>query len=292
MAVTAQNLIDKARLHLQLRDEVQTLNEALDASETGVDIATQLGGIQAGAVIAIDQELMLVQSVSSLTATVVRGWWGSTAATHNTGANIFVNPSFSDFQLFQELNNVLDSLPGHGVYQMKSLELTYNAAIDGYNLTGLTDVLDIYAVHYQDTGPQLRWPEVRNWRLMRNAETDDFASGMALILNESAQSGRQLRVIYKAPFVAFTATTTDAQTTVGLAASQNRILPLGVAYNVLQQREARRAAPDRQGDSRRAGEIPPGHQLTAARGFRDLYERAIAEEAAILHGKYPPKRNR
>jgi hypothetical protein len=175
---------------------------------------------------------------------------------------------------------------------MKSLELTYNAAIDGYNLTGLTDadVIDIYEVRYKDTGPEKRWPRISSYDLKRASETDVFASGLALVLNEEAQPGLQLRVIYKAPFVEFATLADNAQTTNGLAASQNRIIPLGAAYNLMSMREGQRAMPDRATDSRRAAEVPPGHQLSAARGLRDLYMDAVRDEAAILAGRYPPRR--
>lgn len=65
-----------------------TLAEALDASETGVDVAD--GTIfKRGDVAKVDSELMHVSSVSGNTLTVVRGYAGSTAATHNTSTAIY-----------------------------------------------------------------------------------------------------------------------------------------------------------------------------------------------------------
>lgn len=61
-----------------------TVNEALDSSETGVDVATGQGDyLKAGDVILVDSELMYVSSVATDTATVVRGFAGTTAASHN-----------------------------------------------------------------------------------------------------------------------------------------------------------------------------------------------------------------
>jgi hypothetical protein len=65
-----------------------TANEAIDASETGIDV-NDATGVQVGDMISIDQELMQVTSVGTggagATLTVIRGRVGTTGATHNTG---------------------------------------------------------------------------------------------------------------------------------------------------------------------------------------------------------------
>jgi hypothetical protein len=67
-------------------DGATTIAEDLDASETGVDVSSASPN-SAGQIIRIDDEIMLVQSVST-SLTVTRGWNGSTAATHSNGATI------------------------------------------------------------------------------------------------------------------------------------------------------------------------------------------------------------
>lgn len=60
-----------------------TINEALDDSETGVDVQTGEGDyLKTGDIIKIEDELMYVVSVATDTATVTRGYGGTTAATH------------------------------------------------------------------------------------------------------------------------------------------------------------------------------------------------------------------
>lgn len=64
-----------------------TINEALDDSETGVDVQSGEGSyLKKGHVIKVDDELMWVSSVATDTATVIRGWGTSTAATHDDDA--------------------------------------------------------------------------------------------------------------------------------------------------------------------------------------------------------------
>ncbi len=63
------------------------LNEALDATETGVDVDYGAAFI-AGDYIIVGSEVMKVSSISSNTLTVVRGAKGTTAATHSNNATI------------------------------------------------------------------------------------------------------------------------------------------------------------------------------------------------------------
>lgn len=61
-----------------------TINEALDTSETGVDVQSGEGNLlKTGDIIKIDSELMYVASVATDTATVVRAYGGTTAASHS-----------------------------------------------------------------------------------------------------------------------------------------------------------------------------------------------------------------
>lgn len=64
-----------------------TLNEALDTTETGVDL-TGVTEVEAGQTIIIDSEQMYIQSISSNTLTVERGANGTTAATHSSAAAV------------------------------------------------------------------------------------------------------------------------------------------------------------------------------------------------------------
>jgi len=69
-----------------------TLNEALDASETGVDVVDASVMPTAGGSdqyrITIDDEIMIVTNESGNTLTVTRGAEGTTATTHDIGATV------------------------------------------------------------------------------------------------------------------------------------------------------------------------------------------------------------
>src|SRR5208282_4884860 len=99
-----------------------------------------------GCIIAIELELMRCWSTVGNVVTVERGVMGSTAASHsgesdpdtyNDPGYIEVMPKFSQFQVMRAINNELDELasPWNGIYAIQDLELTYNPAISGYDMT-------------------------------------------------------------------------------------------------------------------------------------------------------------
>ena len=64
-----------------------TLSEALDTSETGVDISAATE-FSAGMTILVDTEQMYITSIATTTLTVERGVNGTTAAAHNTASAV------------------------------------------------------------------------------------------------------------------------------------------------------------------------------------------------------------
>lgn len=68
------------------RSRKTALNEPLDATETGVDVVSA-SGLAAGDVILVEQELMYIESISTNTLTVIRGY-KSEASSHPNGANV------------------------------------------------------------------------------------------------------------------------------------------------------------------------------------------------------------
>jgi len=74
-----------------------TTNEALDTSETGVDV-TLATNLSAGQLILVESEQMYIYSVASTTLTVERGVNGTTAATHDTAKTIYIYQYPSDIR--------------------------------------------------------------------------------------------------------------------------------------------------------------------------------------------------
>lgn len=293
---TGTDLIQETRRHLYSgdREQLNKLSGAISSSSSSSFTATYtVGGIQAGSVVEVDTELMYVWAVdaASKVVTVERGHLGSTAATHTDLSLIRVNPKFSNFAIFQALNEDLNDLssPLNGLFQIKTVNLTYNATFRGYDLTAVTDVIDIYEIRYESIGPERYWPEITQWSLTRNMPTGDFASGLALMLSQGADTGQTIRVRYKAPFVALSSASDNVTTISGLHAQALDIPPLGAAARLVAPREVKRGFSEHQGEPRRAEEVPVGQQLRSAQGLMGMRRGRIQAEAARLYAMYPPR---
>ena len=294
---TAQQLIDSCRHDHILagqRDQVNRLTTTLDASTTSVVLDFELKGVTEGSVISIDLELMYVWATvpASKTVTVQRGWEGSTAAAHTSGAIVRVNPKVSDFDIFSAMNDELRSLssPLNGLYKVGTpVDLTYSAAVSGYDLTGVSEFIDILEVRYDTPGPALDWPVVRRWDVARNMPTADFASGSALILHEGGYPGQSVRVRFSQPFTLMSTAADNVETVTGLPSTAVDILPMGAAIRLHAGKPLRRSQTDTQGDTRRAAEVTTQDTLMAPNGLRSLYRTRVLEEAARLRNQFPPR---
>lgn len=292
--MTAQTWIDETR-DLLLTDYVEeqaTLGAALDATETVVSFAlpsTSPAGVVAGATIEVGAELMYVFKVTSGAATVLRGYKGSEATTHALGAVVTINPKFPTYQILDALNHELRDLssPQNGLFQIKTVEVTFNAAQDGYDLTGVTDdILSIYQVTYSDPGSEASEPAITEYALRRDRNTSSFASGYGLILHSDAWPGQAVRVLYKTGFSTLAAATTALSTT-GLHSEAYDLPVLGAALRLMSSRPIRREFLDEQGSSRMADEVPPGAVSASMRDLRALRLDRMNAEATRLNGQYP-----
>lgn len=250
-----------------------------------------LDGIQRGSVLAVNLELLLVISMNeqNKTATVKRGWLGSEPASHSDDAFVHVDAKFSPFAIFQALNDELNALTAEGLYQMKTIDVTYSSAVRGYDLAGVTDILSIYELRWETTGSSKYWPEIRNFTISRDMAAGEFASKIALFLHEGASAGQTIRVRYKAPFGQLTSLTDNVQTVAGLHYQAHDILPFGAAARLVAPREVKRGFMESQGHPRRAEEVPPGSQLRSAQGLLTLRNLRVNQERARLDNLYPPK---
>lgn len=292
--MTAQTWIDETR-DLLLTDYVEeqaTLGAALDATETVVSFSlpsASPAGVVAGVTIEVGSELMYVFSVVSGAATVRRGYRGSEAATHAIGDLVTINPKFPAYQILDAVNHELRDLssPQHGLFQVKTVEVTFNAAQDGYDLAGVTDdILSIYQVTYSDPGSEASEPAITEFSLRRNRNTSSFASGYGLILHSDAWPGETVRVLYKTGFTSLTDSTTALSTT-GLHSEGYDLPALGAALRLMSSRPIRREFLDEQGSSRMSEEVPPGAVSASMRDLRVLRTERINAEATRLNGQYP-----
>ncbi len=159
------DLIQKTRRRLEPVGITETLtlsaNIAAGATSLGVTDAsgTILASLQPGQTLGIDLEVFFVLSITSSTVSVVPGYSGSTEAAHSSGALVRVNPRFSDFDISTAINDDLVDLSSamNGLFQVQSVEITYNPSIAGYDLAGVTAINEILSIRYKVPYPIGKW---------------------------------------------------------------------------------------------------------------------------------------
>lgn len=287
---TAADLVAETRTILEpgTRTEINALDGLIDSATQSVTLQYPPGAIQRGAMLAVNLELMYVWSLAGQVATVQRGMFGSAAAGHADDDLVQVNPRWSDFEIFRALNHEISSYssPRVALFQMKALDITFQAATVGYDLTSVTDLIEVYELRWKGY-TNGEWPRIRGWRVTRDMATSEFASGQALLLTEPAGPGRPIRVRYKAHFAQLANLADNVEVVSGLPESAHDIPPLGAAARLLAHRESKRATIDSQPEPRQAADVGPGTARNAAASLLALRDLRLREEAARLQAQYP-----
>jgi hypothetical protein len=286
---TAGQLIDRTVSGL-LAGTVEERNKVaspVGASDTTMTMLYPLGGLRDGSVFELDNEQMYVWSSnsSSKTLTVERGFNGTTAASHDTGAIATVSPRFPRSSVLDQLNSDLNDLssPMNGLFQVKTVDLAYNGSDRMLNITGATDMIDLFDVRYRYLNDD--YPVLREVRLLRDMPTGDFASGFALALDQFTRAGT-IRVIYKAGYGTFSSEASTV-TDVGASAYLDDLLVLGAQMRLMAGREIKRNFTESQGDTRRPEEVPSGAVSNSMIQLQRLRRDRIQAEAARLNRQYP-----
>ena len=287
---TTATVIDRTLRQL-LSGTVEARNKlasTINSSATSVTTTYALESLRAGQVFEIDSEMFYIweADVSTKTLTVQRGYAGTTAAAHTSGAIVTASPRFPRAQVLEAINDELMDLssPVHGLFQVKTLDYTYNGTDRMVNLTGVTSMIDLIGVSVRYLNDD--YPVARKVKLVRDLPTDDFASGFAIKFDQNVYPGR-LRIVYKAAYSGTTSESTDINTTCGVQESITDIVTIGTQIRLMSPREIKRNFTESQGDTRRAEEVGAGAVTASISNMKQLRKDRITAEAARLARAYP-----
>ena len=294
---TVAILVEDARrlLYSNSRDMRDKLATAAAASSTSLTLKYGINSIQAGSLLSVDLEEFYVWEVSGKTVTVEPGQYGTSTASHSQDAIVHINPKFSTFAIFKAINDTVHWLSALGLYRMKTVDLTWVPGTLGYDLTGVTDLTSIYQIRYKADRVGANtdlWPVIHSAQLSRDMSTIEFASGLALFVNDAAVSGNPIRVSYKAPFVPFSSLSDNVFTVSGIPDHLHDLLSIGAAIRLAAPREIRRNFDESQGDTRRANEVPPGANLNSYAGLAVQFRQRVVDEKRRLTEMYPDRKPR
>jgi hypothetical protein len=287
---TASALLDRVSRQLLsgIVEERNKLSVSIDSDDTTVVCSYPVNSLQPGTIFEISSELFYVwaTNTSTNTLTVERGYSGTTAVSHSSGAVLTLNPRFPKAQMFDALNQDIDDLssPANGLFRVVTADLSYNGSDRQINITGATNIIDLVDVRLRYLSDD--FPVIRRVRLGRDLPTADFASGYSLIFDEGTMAGT-LRVRYKAPYTRLSSVSDNIQSVSYVPVSMEDILEYGVMSRMLSVREVKRNFIESQGDTRRSDEVPPGAMRDSFSNILRLRRDRIVAEAARLARQYP-----
>jgi hypothetical protein len=224
---------------------------------------------------------------AALTADVDRGEYGTTAAAAGDKAVVLVNPRYSDSQILRALNSAVSMLASEGLFAVSTVEVTYNSTVNGYDLASSTNVLGLVDVLWESTtDARKQWSRLPNVRLIRNTNTDDFASGTAIAVDRSIPNGCTIRATYKHELSAGLSSLDDVfETVTGLESDAADLLCIAAALHLTAGKEITLNEVDA-ARPRRGSETPPGTFSQADSNLRTLYRDRVRAERRRLNDKH------
>lgn len=282
---TSLAVIERARRRMigTRRDVINQLGVTISASADTISLKADASEFTEFVVLEIDLELMLVTGRTGNTLTVLRGYGGTNADNHDSGALVRRNPTVYAADLFDAVNDELRDLssPLNGLYRVEPIEFTTTAAY-AYDLPTSEQVLGLAKVEWREPGALKGWDRVCRPRLELDASTDDFPSGVAVALNDAVDTGRTVRAWVKTAFSTLGGIDDDVEATSGLHTEATDILWMGSVLKVSAADEIARNRMSSQGDPRRAAEVPPGALNASPARLSQLRQQRIRAEAARL----------
>jgi len=256
--------------------------------------------MRVGARLSVALEVMYVVGWDSATgtATVVRGYEGSTAATHSADNLVYIQPIYTRYDVAVALNDELLRLssPDNGLFQVKAQTFTYNPVYMGYDLSQAVndEFIDIMEVRYKIPFPTRNYPAVHRgkWKVLRNIpDSGVFPSGVGLVIYEGGYPGQPVYAQYSCAFntvdVSVPANlTSDVAGMTGMTGTMVDIPPLGAEIQLTIPREIRRNFMSNQPDPRKAPEVPSLAVSNSVQALMMVYEQRISEEAGRLTRQY------
>lgn len=230
---------------------------------------------------------MWCTSVSTNTVNVInRGAYGTTAASHSSGAICRNAPRFPRASILRAINDTIRAVYPD-LYAVATTTFLINGDLPiGYSLPAETrEVIDVF---YDSADATSHWPKVQRYAVNLNANTTEFATGRNIDIFDAIQDGATVQVVYKKEPSVLVNLADVFATVTGLQDSAKEAIVYGACARLFGytlpanfQTQAASAVlidPERGGDP-----------LSLSRYFYQMHLQARAEEQRRLNEKYPPR---
>lgn len=254
------------------RPSYDKLTGAIDASTLTIPFSGRVNQVPDDTVYEIDAELILGDTFNASTFVGTareRGWLESGAATHASGATIWIDPTFPRKALFNSLVSIMGLLYPAGVYARKvdsATTFSYSAPTKALPAGGKKLIsIDVRT----STGSVERWNSLRPGIDYR--EMIQFSPPKYELFRGGAE-GATMQIIYKADFTSPTAESDNLSSLANpVPDTLQPYLPMAVAGHLLQSRDIPRVQIE---DIRRAlasAGLQPGVAMNLGQGLMNTF---------------------
>lgn len=287
---TIANLVADARriAYGSMTEQINLLAANVSAGGDTLQMELDVSGITPGCILSSGLNVWYVKAVAPTTNEiyVIPGYDDSPELAASAGDKVFVKPRVTGWYLFTAINDEITKLssPTNGLYKVGTWVThvsptyqTYEVPTEALNMTG------ILRVRYRWPGTPDVWSDIRtsSYRWI----VSETGNKIQLLVN--VPSGTEIEFTYKAPFTSATALSNDAVVDCGLSETMLDIPPLGAASMLMKTTDSRRNQITAQGDSRRAGEVPSGSNLSNSAILDREYKMRVQDEYARLIQRFP-----
>ena len=178
-----------------------------------------------GALVEVDQELMLVTAAntSTRTLTVSRGYSGTTAATHADKTNVFINPTFPRKSVFDAVaDNIVRLYPA--LYNVTTTNVTSSSTFAEVPATTV-EILTSYVQNA--SGEQYTSAGIE---LLKNFPPSSTNTAVQFY---NTSNGKTVNLVVKRKFVRPTAETDDLSTACFLEDEYEQIVMVGAVADIM-----------------------------------------------------------
>lgn len=288
---TFSELCDQTLLYLSGFTTMQDQTTHLTANVTSNGTSFAVGdptAISRG-IIEVGSELMWVDSVDVQNNIVTiapygRGFRGTTAAAHSSGARVVTSPLFPRILIKQVLNESIRAVYPD-LFGVAATTITFNPAILTYALpSGAQQVLQ---ASWRTIGPTREWIPLRRWRVDRHAAPDTWTTGVNLSVYDMVVPGRPIRVVYSKQPTPLTNDSDDFATVTGLPPSTEDVIRLGAAYRMVPFFDTPHLSGSSAESDFSSNMRPVGGSSQLGRYMLQMYQLRLQEEVKRLQELYP-----
>jgi hypothetical protein len=290
---TFASLIDEVITSLQGygtdNDQVATLTQGVGVNDLtfSVDDSDELSR----GLIEIDTEIMYVQAADNGTVVIQpwgRGFKGTVATAHTANSMISVAPTWPRAVVAREVNNTVRAVYPD-LFGIGTLDLTTTAVTWQYAVPAVID--RVLSVEYRWIDVTEGWMPIDGWELIQSANTSDFYTGKALLINDPLPAGCIVHIVYAKP-PTFLVNPTDSYSVTGLPASSRDVIVYGAASRLLPWQDASRVSVETVSSDAQDQTKPVGNGLAVAGELRKLYTLRLESERKALMQRYPSRTHR